>query len=449
MRVAPLRWTVAAIGCAMLACSGGEELAGPTDPGLHLTVLSGDGQVGKAGQILPQAFLLRATNRRDEPVADLEVTWTVTSGEGVLNGQWEKCESGSGLGNPVRSVSTRTDPEGLARATFMPTYFGPITVTAQARRAPDATVTFRTDATDAGATVAVVSGSDRDVFAGEVARNEREALVVRLTDGEGNRVPGVAVGWDVADGRGELVPPPGCSESASHAVITRTQWDNDARGEAAIEFSPRWPGVSTVTASVPGLPGATIAFTLQADALAIGLVESHDPWTGEDFAQFLGVDQLSSVSWTIGGPVEFWNRLPAAHIVSISTPRGGAPFDSGPLSEGQSFRFVPDAPGIWEFMDQVSGATGTLATAVIIELVCMDWVDCFPTPDPIPPGMGVEFWNAQPAAHLISTSVPSGGTSFDSGPLGEGEVFGFVPEVTGTWEYVDRISGLTGRFSVR
>lgn len=52
--------------------------------------------------------------------------------------------------------------------------------------------------------------------------------------------------------------------------------------------------------------------------------------------------------------------MPTAHIRSTSTPAGGASFDSGSLTEGERFLFVPGVAGTWEYVDQVSGATGTL-----------------------------------------------------------------------------------------
>lgn len=41
-------------------------------------------------------------------------------------------------------------------------------------------------------------------------------------------------------------------------------------------------------------------------------------------------------------------------------------------------------------------------------------------------------------ARIVSTTVPPGGESFDSGELAPGETFRFVPKVAGTWHYVDK-----------
>jgi hypothetical protein len=76
---------------------------------------------------------------------------------------------------------------------------------------------------------------------------------------------------------------------------------------------------------------------------------------------FLGApDDSSDVTVPIGAPVEWVNWLESARIMSTSAPPGGASFDSGELSQGERFEFVPDVAGTWEYVDPVSGATGTL-----------------------------------------------------------------------------------------
>jgi len=65
-------------------------------------------------------------------------------------------------------------------------------------------------------------------------------------------------------------------------------------------------------------------------------------------------------------------------------------------------------------------------------------------------GVAVSWVNDNQVApytsQIVSTLVPVGGASFDSDTLEHGEVFTFVPEVEGTWEYEDRVTGMTARF---
>jgi len=51
-------------------------------------------------------------------------------------------------------------------------------------------------------------------------------------------------------------------------------------------------------------------------------------------------------------------------------------------------------------------------------------------------------------ARVTSSSGPPGGESFDSGPIGPGQVFKFVPRVAGRWEYTDTINGGSGTLTV-
>jgi hypothetical protein len=49
--------------------------------------------------------------------------------------------------------------------------------------------------------------------------------------------------------------------------------------------------------------------------------------------------------------------------VSTSTPSGGMAFDSGDLTSLETFQFVPNVAGTWNFVDEVSGAEGSLTAS--------------------------------------------------------------------------------------
>jgi len=51
-------------------------------------------------------------------------------------------------------------------------------------------------------------------------------------------------------------------------------------------------------------------------------------------------------------------------------------------------------------------------------------------------------------AQFKSTTVPPGGTPFDSGVIHAGDTFVFKPDVAGTWTFVDAINGGTGKLTV-
>jgi plastocyanin len=68
----------------------------------------------------------------------------------------------------------------------------------------------------------------------------------------------------------------------------------------------------------------------------------------------------------------------------------------------------------------------------------------------VPVGTTVEWYNTESEPRRVTaTSAPPGGTLFDSGPLARDAVFQFVPDIAGTWEYVDTIGGSTGTLTVQ
>jgi hypothetical protein len=404
-----------------------------------LILVSGDNQQGKVGQMLAEPFVVRVIDNEGHGVGNVEVHWTVSSGEGALQGLWEGCY-------PILSISTLTDIDGRAQISLMPALFDTVTVHAEVA-VPGISVAFTADASDPSAKLTLVSGNNRNVLAGFVARNQIEPFVVGLIDGEGNPVQHAAVEWNIESGHGSLRSPGDCS------------FRTNAKGEAAMVFDPRSMGMSVISASLYGVSGPPVEFDVEAEGVAIGLVELEVWW--DTYTSFVGFDynplswpgfpNPTVVSWRIGGTVEFRNEIAEAHIISTEVPPGGTSFDSGTLIQGGRFSFVPDAAGTWEFLDTVSGARGWLTTIVIISFEYDPWFDVtyFKTSGIPTLGMAVEFLNNMSGAHIVSTSTPPGGEPFDSGMLNEDERFQFVPNVQGTWEYVDKVSGITGSFTVR
>jgi hypothetical protein len=93
----------------------------PHNPGTGATGLypvRGDGQSGTAGTTLPMALTVRAVDADGRPVAGVSVTFTVTSGLGLL------------AGSPTRTLTT--DASGLAESALTLGLPGTITVTMSA-----------------------------------------------------------------------------------------------------------------------------------------------------------------------------------------------------------------------------------------------------------------------------------------------------------------------------
>lgn len=147
----------------------------------------------------------------------------------------------------------------------------------------------------------------------------------------------------------------GCA-SGIHPGANWTRTGPD--GIADVLFRLAAYGTSTVAGAVPGVPVSPVTFSVTATGVVILL--ALDWWTGADAPVFVGPDFSSDATVPIGAPVEWVNLSGTARISSTSAPPGGEAFDSGELNEGEGFEFVPDVAGTWEFVDQVSGATGTL-----------------------------------------------------------------------------------------
>ena len=104
--------------------------AAPHQPGTtaaELLEVRGDGQTGAAGSTLPQALTIRVVDADGRPVANVAVTFTVTSGGGLLAGATERV--------------VVTDASGLAESTLSLTSAGTVAVRAVAAGVPAITLT--------------------------------------------------------------------------------------------------------------------------------------------------------------------------------------------------------------------------------------------------------------------------------------------------------------------
>lgn len=187
------------------------------------------------------------------------------------------------------------------------------------------------------AAVAVVSGSGQTGRTLEALPNP---LVVRVTDDTGAPVSGVTVSWSVSQGDGTL---------ASASTVTGTT------GNASNTFTPgATVGSGTIEASVSGV-SAPATFDVETSILVIEMrnIAFRVPGGGD------------AVTVPVGTTVEWVNRDGVSHTAtSSSEPGGGSAFDSGLLSQGARFQFVPSVTGTWTYLcevhpGQMSGATIT------------------------------------------------------------------------------------------
>lgn len=151
--VSMILWPAASLGAALMGCGGDvptvpSELPPELPPAAAaIALVSGDGQEGKAGEKLPEPFMVRVTDARGEGVEGVRVAWSVTSGAGHFGfSGWSSLRPARFPGGHLPTLSSDTDPEGVARAFFFPTALGTSTVTADAVGLEGSPVTFSTEA---------------------------------------------------------------------------------------------------------------------------------------------------------------------------------------------------------------------------------------------------------------------------------------------------------------
>jgi hypothetical protein len=103
----------------------------PTTGAVAIGMMSGNDQVGKAGEVLEHPFAVRVTDAQGEEVRHVHVFWSVASGAGRI-----------AAGRPA----SRTASDGIAEMRFVPTAVGKSTVTAEVAGLDGSPVTFSIEA---------------------------------------------------------------------------------------------------------------------------------------------------------------------------------------------------------------------------------------------------------------------------------------------------------------
>ncbi|MBA3553579.1 MAG: Ig-like domain repeat protein [Gemmatimonadales bacterium] len=221
-----------AIALGVSACGEGVVLPDEGEPAT-ITVVSGNGQRAPAGTTLGQDLVVRVADTRDRPVADMEVEFGIETGAGV-----------------IAPATATTNSEGHASAKWrLGPGAGDQRVRAQAGGGgTPLAVSFTATATTGSVGLLELVSGDGQV--GGVSSALPAPLVVRVTDGLGNPVPGVTVTWAVSGG-GSIDPASGLS-------------GDDGTVSAQRVLGPT-AGLQSAQAAVEGLANP-VTFTHTADA---------------------------------------------------------------------------------------------------------------------------------------------------------------------------------------
>ena len=218
---------LALVALAAAACH--DDSTSPTSPtpvASSLTMVSGNAQSDTVAATLPSALVVQVKDQNGAAMANVAVTWTVSSGGGTL-----------------ANASGVTDAAGQASASWtLGTTAGTDTVTASVSGL--ASVVFVATATaGAAAKLAIVSGDGQTAASGAALANP---LIVRATDQYGNAVSGATVTWT----------------AAADGVLASATTTTDASGLAstAFTFGPT-TGAQTVTATLAAASPVSVTFT--------------------------------------------------------------------------------------------------------------------------------------------------------------------------------------------
>ncbi|HEU0012621.1 MAG TPA: hypothetical protein VFQ45_03020 [Longimicrobium sp.] len=206
------------------------EAGGPTS----ITKLSGDGQTGAAGTLLPAPLMLKLADAHGNPVT-AAVTFTLSRGGVQVGAEY-------GVSND----------QGVVAAQFMlPTTAGVLNVAATVASLPAVPFTITVAPRPAEALVK----AEGDNQTGTAGAALADSLAIRTRDLYGNPVSGIPVTFTVTQGGGSV---------SAQTVST------SAQGFAKVRYTlgPQAGGQHAVTASAPGMNNAVFTATAQAAAPA-------------------------------------------------------------------------------------------------------------------------------------------------------------------------------------
>jgi len=222
-----------------------------------LAEVSGNGQIGSAGQLLRAPFVVKVKDNFGNGVEKINVTFTAAVGNGQFNGQ--------------STLVVPTDSTGSAKAvlTMGPTPGATNTVVATAQGLAGLSVTFN-------AIAAIPSQAQKVAGAaqGSAGYPVGTPLTVRVTDNSGNRIGGFPAVFAVQDGGGNI-------DGQTIATIL-TDIDGEAKAFLVLGPNPNAQNKVLATATNNGQPlqGSGINFTVTAAKLKDLLLAAGSEQTG-------------------------------------------------------------------------------------------------------------------------------------------------------------------------
>lgn len=314
-QVAGAPQTVTASAQGQTATFSATATRGPAD---SLVKVSGDNQFATADSPVAQPLVVRVADRFGNPVSGHAVAWSA---------------SGDASVNPP-NTTTGANGETSTQLTLGSTPGIPYTVQATA-----AVVTTGSPATFTGTaltgTVTIVEGNSQT---GLVGNGVNVAPAIRVVDGSGNPLTGLAVTFAVTGGGGSVT---------GNAQVTNTS------GEARVG---KWTlgssaGTNTLTATVPGpgFAGNPAQFT------ATGAISSFDIEL-----RYLGTPPSAAVQTAFNDARDRWQQLVFGDVPNVTlNAAAGSCGSNSPVINNETI----DDLAIFVTVDSIDGPGGTLGQA--------------------------------------------------------------------------------------
>jgi len=221
-------------------------------PATAIALVAGTNQRALAGKLLPQAVVVRATNRRGGPASGKKVSFRLTDSQGVVD--------------PSLAI---TDADGRARTSWtLGAYPGPQTLFASVENV-DSALAILAEADPVPTNTRVVSLVEG--VSGQAGSKLADSVAIRVTDSSGRVLPDVPVRWTAVDG------------GSVEAISART----DSLGVAGARWTlSKKTGTQRLRAQVGsgsalGIPPVTISATALAGAATAIVMVSGDGQRGK------------------------------------------------------------------------------------------------------------------------------------------------------------------------
>jgi subtilisin family serine protease len=231
----PLLSGLLAGALALAACGSSEPSRSASD----ITLVSGNNQIGAAGQALALPLTVRVTDKSGDPVGGVTVAFEVVSGGGT-----------------VQTPAPTTSSQGLASTVWIlgPTVGAPSAVTASAAGLTGSPLAFSAAVHAAPASTAtILQGDGQSGLVGETLPTQ---VVAEFRDAFGNLATNQTVNWVVTGGGGSVSATSGQTDGQGQAFATWTLGYAAGNGQS---LQARVATASATAAAAASLsPGSTL-----------------------------------------------------------------------------------------------------------------------------------------------------------------------------------------------